>query len=58
MQADIEKLVSFGTRSTLSAQDPASIEAGHGIGAAREWLEAQLEALLQGVWRLPGGENR
>lgn len=39
-----EKLVSFGTRSTLSAQDPASIAAGHGIGAAREWLEVQLEA--------------
>lgn len=38
-----EKLVSFGTRSTLSAQDPASIAAGHGIGAAREWLKAQLE---------------
>ncbi|HEY6924599.1 MAG TPA: M28 family metallopeptidase, partial [Steroidobacteraceae bacterium] len=39
-----EKLVSFGTRSTLSAQDPASIAAGHGIGAAREWLKSQLEA--------------
>jgi len=39
-----EKLVSFGTRSTLSAQDQASIAAGHGIGAAREWLESQLEA--------------
>jgi hypothetical protein len=43
VQADIEKLVSFGTRSTLSAQDPASIAAGRGIGAAREWLKSQLE---------------
>ena len=44
VQADIEKLVSFGTRSTLSAQDPASISAGRGIGAAREWLKSQFEA--------------
>src|SRR5262249_12223384 len=44
VRADDEMLVSFGTRSTLSAQDPESIAAGHGIGAAREWLEAQLEA--------------
>jgi hypothetical protein len=36
--------VSFGTRSTLAAQDPASISAGHGIGAAREWLKSQFEA--------------
>lgn len=43
IQADIEKLVSFGTRSTLSAQDPGSIAAGQGIGAAREWLKAQFE---------------
>ena len=44
IQADIEKLASFGTRSTLSAQDPASIAAGRGVGAAREWLKAQFEA--------------
>ncbi|PYX40326.1 MAG: aminopeptidase, partial [Acidobacteria bacterium] len=37
IQASIEKLVSFGTRLTLSAQDPAAISAGRGIGAAREW---------------------
>ena len=43
IQADIEKLVSFGTRSTLSAQDPASIAAGHGIGAARAWIKSQFE---------------
>jgi len=43
VQANIEKLVSFGTRSTLVAQDPASIAAGHGIGAAREWIQAEFE---------------
>src|SRR5579863_5487357 len=43
IQATIEKLVSFGTRSTLSAQDDASIAAGKGIGAAREWIKAQFE---------------
>ena len=35
IQANIEKLVSFGTRATLSAQDPASIAAGRGIGSRR-----------------------
>jgi Peptidase family M28 len=43
IQANIEKLVSFGTRSTISAQDPASIAAGRGIGAAREWIKSELE---------------
>jgi len=43
IQANIEKLVSFGTRSTISAQDPASIAAGHGIGAAREWIKSEFE---------------
>ena len=43
IQADIEKLVSFGTRLTLSAQDPASIAAGRGIGAAREWVRSEFE---------------
>jgi hypothetical protein len=43
IQATIDKLVSFGNRSTLSAQDPASIEAGHGIGAAREWIKSEFE---------------
>jgi hypothetical protein len=43
IQANIEKLVSFGTRLTLSAQDPASISAGHGIGAAREWIKSEFE---------------
>ena len=43
IQADIDKLVSFGTRLTLSAQDPSSIAAGHGIGAAREWIKSEFE---------------
>lgn len=40
VQSDIEKLVSFGNRSTLSSQDPSS---GRGIGAAREWIKSQFE---------------
>ena len=43
IQADIEKLVSFQTRLTLSAQDPDSIKAGRGIGAAREWIREEFE---------------
>jgi hypothetical protein len=43
IQSDIEKLVSFQTRSTISAQDGASISAGHGIGAAREWIKSEFE---------------
>jgi len=43
IQVDIGKLVSFGTRSTLSAQDPASITAGRGIGAAREWIKSEFQ---------------
>ncbi|HXC43507.1 MAG TPA: M28 family metallopeptidase [Candidatus Dormibacteraeota bacterium] len=43
IRANIEKLVSFGTRSTISAQDTASIAAGHGIGAAREWIKSEFE---------------
>src|SRR5438477_7621441 len=43
LQADDEKLVSFGTRSTLSAQEPGAIAAGRGIGAAREWIKSEFE---------------
>ena len=43
IQTNIEKLASFGTRATISAQDPESIAAGRGIGAAREWLKAEFE---------------
>jgi hypothetical protein len=43
IQADIENLVSFGTRSTLSAQDAESIAKGRGVGAAREWIKSEFE---------------
>jgi len=43
IQANIEKLVSFGTRSTLSAQDEAAVTSGRGIGAAREWIKSEFE---------------
>jgi hypothetical protein len=43
IQSNIEKLVSFQNRSTLSAQDPASIASGHGIGAARDWIKSEFE---------------
>jgi len=42
IRRDINALVGFGTRSTLSAQDQAAIAAGRGIGAAREWIKEQL----------------
>jgi len=43
IRSNIEKLVSFQTRLTLSAQDPDSIAAGKGIGAAREWIKSEFE---------------
>lgn len=43
IRANIEKLVSFGNRSTLSAQDAAAIASGRGIGAAREWIKSEFE---------------
>jgi hypothetical protein len=43
IRANIEKLVSFGTRMTTSAQDPGSISAGRGVGAAREWISSEFE---------------
>ena len=43
IQANIEKLVSFQTRLTISAQDSGAIAAGHGIGAAREWIEGEFD---------------
>jgi hypothetical protein len=43
IQANLSALVGFGTRSTLSAQDPGAIASGRGIGAAREWIRAQFE---------------
>jgi hypothetical protein len=44
IQANIEKLVSFQTRLTLSAQDPDSFKAARGIGAAREWIKSEFES--------------
>ena len=38
LRADIDKLVSFGTRHTLSSQSDRK----RGIGAARRWAEAEL----------------
>ena len=43
IQSDIEKLVGFQTRSTISAQDAASVSGGRGIGAAREWIKNEFE---------------
>ncbi|HLK56242.1 MAG TPA: M28 family metallopeptidase [Chthonomonadaceae bacterium] len=41
IELTIRKLVSFGTRNTLSTQDDPQ----HGIGAARDWLAGQFRAL-------------
>jgi hypothetical protein len=41
IQSTIHTLAGFGTRLTLSAQDPASIASGRGIGAAREWIKTE-----------------
>lgn len=41
IEQTIRKLVSFGTRNTLSAQD----DPNRGVGAARDWLRAQLEQI-------------
>ena len=39
IEANIRKLVSFGTRHTLSSQtDPA-----RGIGAARDWIKSEMD---------------
>ena len=41
IERDIRKLVSFGTRNTLSAQD----DPARGIGAARDWLEQEFRRI-------------
>jgi len=43
IHASIAKLTGFHTRSTLSAQNPESVAAGRGIGAAREWIKTEFE---------------
>jgi hypothetical protein len=44
VQADIEKLVSFGTRNTLSSMD-AELPAGQGISAAADWITSEFQAM-------------
>ncbi len=41
IEADIRKLVSFGTRNTLSEQDNPA----RGIGAARDWIFAEFQRI-------------
>ncbi|MBK9154738.1 MAG: M28 family metallopeptidase [Chloracidobacterium sp.] len=41
IEADIRKLVSFGTRNTLSVQD----DPARGIGAARDWIFAEFQKI-------------
>ncbi|MGE3467770.1 MAG: M20/M25/M40 family metallo-hydrolase [Pyrinomonadaceae bacterium] len=41
IEADIRKLVSFGTRNTLSEQDNPT----RGIGAARDWLYSEFQRI-------------
>src|SRR3982750_1186430 len=41
IEATIRKLVSFGTRNTLSEQN----DPNRGVGAARDWLYAQFQAI-------------
>jgi hypothetical protein len=43
-QAD-EKLVSFGTRSTLSVNNPGAVTASKGIVAARNWIKSEFERI-------------
>lgn len=44
IRADIAKLVSFGTRNTLSSMDTDQ-PAGQGINAASAWLESEYKAI-------------
>ena len=43
IERTVRKLVSFGTRNTLSAQDNPA----RGIGAARDWLKREFEEIAQ-----------
>jgi hypothetical protein len=43
IQADIKKLVSFGTRHTLSD----TVSASRGIGAARRWIKEEFERISE-----------
>jgi hypothetical protein len=44
VKADISKLVSFGTRNTLSSMD-TDLPPGQGINAAADWITAQFQAI-------------
>ncbi|HEY0097681.1 MAG TPA: M28 family metallopeptidase [Pyrinomonadaceae bacterium] len=44
IERTVRKLVSFGTRNTLSAQDNPT----RGIGAARDWLRSEFQRIAQG----------
>ena len=44
MEADIQKLVSFGTRHTLSD----TLSDSRGIGAARRWIKAEFDKISEG----------
>lgn len=43
IRATIEKLVSFGNRNTLSSGAPDASTSGHGIVAARKWIQSEFE---------------
>lgn len=43
IQKNIEKLVSFGTRSTLSVNNPDAATSNKGIVAARNWIKSEFE---------------
>jgi hypothetical protein len=45
IERTVRKLVSFGTRNTLSAQDNPA----RGIGAARDWLKSEFEQIARGA---------
>jgi hypothetical protein len=47
IQQTIEKLVSFGTRSTLSVNNPDAATSGKGIVAARNWIKSEFERYSQ-----------
>src|ERR1700761_7188021 len=44
IRSDIAKLVSFGTRSTLSSMDK-DLPPGQGINAAADWIESEFRAI-------------
>ncbi|HJR08588.1 MAG TPA: M28 family metallopeptidase [Pyrinomonadaceae bacterium] len=47
IERTVRKLVSLGTRNTLSAQDNPA----RGIGAARDWLKSEFESIARGAGR-------